>query len=97
MRIAVGAGKSSVASPGHGGTFPQLLHHLHQEVLALSLINHELKRLSCHFLTVKLAPESPRALKLTPMYILMNVLSSLQITYREIMVVPLLDQPIFNL
>lgn len=39
-----------------------------------------------------------QALNLTPMYILMNVLSlQLQITYSEVMVVPLLNQSYFNL
>lgn len=44
-----------------------------------SLINCKLRDLTCHFLTVKLAPEKLRVLTLSLMYILLNVLSILQI------------------
>lgn len=43
------------------------------------LINQKLRDLSCHFLTVKLALERLRVLTLSPMYILLNVLSVLQL------------------
>lgn len=73
MRIAAGAGKS--LSLHLVMAEPFLSSSIISSKKFCSLPNHELKHLSCHFLTVKLATGSPRALNLTPMYILMNVLS----------------------